>query len=1031
MSSIIKYTDGPQHTVTAKQHFNIPKYHLKHWDNLENLKSAGKQAMCTDPIKYPNSPIAGKNGTYNKPAPIYLGFGNFNLPRGTVIEKAIVHYAHCIYAITSNPQSKDYPSFNGPTISFYNESTEAGASTLPKFIGKAPTSTYTHYTQEVTGLKTEHVMSAGFGLIISYPKNMSTSQGRLGLGDVYLELITRSANVIVNLKASSDKISKGNTVNITCSVLQKDNTSYNPRLRLSLSSGLEFVNKITGTGTIDTKDGIIWTTILDKAKKSECVIQVRGKTEGAQTITITDIDTGTQYTLKLGVTATEVTVYSNILKVTGNKNIKVNETVTYYIYASTNNPQIKEMPLEIHLPACAEIENIQELQEKWGTKSGTVTKVNNITVTKGNTATIPVTVKTENKEKATGDVTLSISDKKYSILQATDKEKILSITTQRVNNIGDMTPIKLQVTFNDSGIFEQLIKYKGNTVNTTTITVRPRTYTTLAFTRVKLPEKVLQAMGHKIKYTAVSRIRYTADTKQNYTIDDHKRNLRFGIFQGDPRFLEDTDTFLDNIQFASKIETNQFLNYTIEFIRYQGYPIYLVWTQEYLQSQNFEIIDVEFMQPLLLESSYYNQVGIQSPAIYPDPVSSLLQNISWAKVTIPAKTKTNSVVMWSWNSGNQASSENLKDMVIQGLRVSWDYIVEKYPVELQIYVYVNIPDGNGNIITKNGYRNITLNPASTEQHNAIGGEWDSYDLKASELKDIESMSVLIVLNNTNNSQAVVSLQNFFVEIHSIEKISQPYSFSINGERASDYGIFLADNLEWDFGTKNAVKYYNTSGTDTHTAYRMNIDTKELSFKFNLGTCDLEEATHLLDKVATLFTNERTLYNKPIEKELVFDHMPEYSFMFIRENPFDTKLEHGQYTCTVKLTIPSGTRRKRAKTVTGSHGSNTGIAKVQPIIKIIATTKDTITITEEQTRQTLVIDTTKSKDTNYKIETGDTLSIDSENRSVWLYKSKTSGTGRLITKYVDYSSTWFSVKGAFNFKSNDCNINSVSFYERGG
>ena len=35
-------------------------------NNLENLKSAGKQAMCTDPIKYPNSPIAGKNGTYNK-----------------------------------------------------------------------------------------------------------------------------------------------------------------------------------------------------------------------------------------------------------------------------------------------------------------------------------------------------------------------------------------------------------------------------------------------------------------------------------------------------------------------------------------------------------------------------------------------------------------------------------------------------------------------------------------------------------------------------------------------------------------------------------------------------------------------------------------------------------------------------------------------------------------------------------------------------------------------------------------------------
>lgn len=1031
MASIYKYSDGPQLTWTAKQRLNIPEYHLKHWDKLVNLTAGNKEALCTCPSLYPSSPLAGKNGTYNKPAPIYLGFGNFDLPNGTVVEKAILHYAHRVYAYEKdvpNPSSvKDYPSIAAPTISFYSDNSEVGKITLPSAKGDAPPIYYKYFTKTFTGITTDIVNSDGFGIIIAYPSNTNTSPGRLGLKDVYLELVTRTANVTVGLKSNTSKISKGGKINVTCTVQQNDNLNYNPRLRITLSSGLSFVRKSAGSGTIDTSDGIVWTTVLDKNKKSSSVIELQAKSIGTQSITITDIDTQQSYTIKVGVTETEVTVTSNIVKVLGNRAAKVGETVSYTITANTTNTSVTAMQLEIHLPACAEIENIATLQSTYGIKSGTVTKVGDVTINKGSTATLNVKVSTENKANATGTITALVSDKSYALLSSTASEKILTINAPIINNKGDIAPIPMKVTFNDAGVFSQIIKYLGKVANTTTFTIKPKTYTDLAFTRIKIPLEVTTAMGHSKYYKAFSRVRFVPNsTSAKYTIDDLKRNLRFGVYHASSKLdVNDESTFLENCTFAKNIVTGNFVDYAVSFLYNANNPLYFVWTHEYLQSQNFDILNVEFYQPQLIESGYYSTY--EEGAVFPKPLPALLGNTQWGKVTLPANTPTNKVVLWRWNDGG--SLADLTNMIVQGLQVSWDYITDK-EVELQIWVSVNIYDNTGSYVTRKGYRNIQLTPSSKEQHNAIGGEWDSYGLRASELYNIQNMSVSLIINNTNTSKANIQLQNVLVAVHTMKRQTQQYSFRVDGEKAEDYGIFLTEDFDWDFGTKNEVKYYNTSGTDIHTAYRMNIDKKELSFKFILGDCDLEESTHLLDKIATLFTNKRTIYNKPIEKELVFDHMPEYSFWFIRESALETKIEHGQYTVTVKLTIPSGTRRKRARTITGSHGSNPGVAKVQPTLSVTATKDTTITIIETNTKQKITIDTTSNKQTDSKIKKGDILIIDSENRKVTLYKSGTN-TGKGITGSVDYSSTWFSVQGEYAFTSQDCYISHVKFYERGG
>lgn len=1012
--SIVKYPNWVDLTYTARQHLDIAKYHLKKWGGLDNLKVSGKQAMCT---ALDRNPVGSKNDSFNKPAPLYIAF-NYDVSKGTKIRKLILHYAHKTYSESKSQANGTFPSFGGPLVSLYNENSEKNRVTLPKKRGAAPTRSYTHHTLEFTDVPIDEINVHDFGIIFAYPSNTSKNPGRIGLGDMYMEMVVETANVSVRASTVSNKVNKGNTFNVTCTVKQNDKLNYEPDLALTTSSGLEIVGKTSGNGSL-TKDGVTqyWRTTLNSKYESSITVSVKAKATGRQTFKITDVDTDSSYTLTVVVNETQVDIKSIFMVEThANRNLKVDEPINYYINASTTDTSLTSMKLVIHLPSCAEIDNLAELQSIYGGKSGTTTTVNDITINKGQKTTIKGKV-VSNTGTPSGYVEIGVTDNKTAILTSTATEKILTINAPIIRN-GEINPIEMVVRFNDSGIWSQLIYYKNVLCERIYFTVRPKNYTELAFTRVKIPESVTSAMGDRIDYIAITRAKISPkDNTTPYTIENMKRNFRFCVMNSLKEYVDDEDLFKQHSIYSSMIQKKEWLEFRLGFTYRAEYPLYFWWSHDYLQSQNFDILDVEFQQPQLYEKAEYTTY--EEPALYPKPVTALLGDTGYGTVTIPARKSTNTVYLDDWDDGGLFKNVDLGNIVIQGIQVEWDYKVPNTEnIELQLRIWTN----NGGV-KRNGYRNITLKPNKTT--NAIGDAWDTFGLTPHNLRNLNEMKLDVVLSNRGNSPVEVGLKDFKLNLHRLYVNKQMYGFNVNGERSEEYGIFLQDDFDWDFGTKNDVKYYNTSGTDIHTGYRLNIDKKELSFKFSVGDCDIEEAEHLMEKIVKLFTNERTLYNKPIPKYLIFDHMPNWVFWWIREQPFDTKIEYGNiYTCTCKLTIPEGTARNNVLTVTGSHGSNTGVARVQPKVYGNVLKDGGFTINETVTGQNISVTNTVITP---KIKTGDRIVIDSENRTVEL--QKTGKSPENITQYVDWSSTWFSVIDEFKFTSDTVDIYDVTFRER--
>lgn len=1022
---IKKYPKFADLTYTGKQRLNVPKYHLKHWDDLSNLTRTGATAICT---KSPNSPIATKSGTYRKPAPIYLGEFDFKIPNGMKIEKIVIHYAHQIFTGTGTTKQKDYPAFGGPMIYCYNENTNKGLVKLPSGRGNAPTSAYTHHTLEFTNIPIKEMNIHDFGLIFAYPENTSASTGRLALGDVHIEIHYSTASIVLNASTSNPKIAKGSVFNVNLSVKQKDTTPYTPHIGLHLPSGITFVKAIGGKGSININSVNkipYWDSTLDISRSSNITIQLKATSIGDKSIQLIDEDTETSYTLKIGVTSGKVAIVVDNNKntvtktvtdkgsVSGKDNIQVNTTNSYMISGSTTDNTKKSINLVIHLPLCAEIENFSELQKLYNSKVPTVTSVQNVTIKQGtNKVTVPIKVNaTGNTTVNKGKVVAGVTQEQNANLSTTNDEKIISLSVPVKN--GKMDIVHLQVRFNDTGIYNQIIYMDGVVVNTTTFTVRPSHYDEIAFTRVKVDEDTIHAMGDGINYTACSVANYVADTKMKYTIDDLKYNLRFGVYNGPQELVSDETEFLKHSEFTSKPFSNKAKEYKVSFTYTDRYPLYFWWSSEYLQSQNYEIIHVEFQEPELFETNTY--VGYEEPALYPSPASNLISSINWASINIPAKTTTKEVTLYEWESGGLF---DLKDIIIQGLQVSWEYQC-KSPVELQLTVKSYNYDDN--IPPKLGYRNITLDPKYTS--NAIGDAWDTFGLKPHDLRNLSKLEVGVILHNTSGGSVNVRLNSFKLKIHYLRPNLTAKGFSVDGERSEEYGVFLKnDDFVWDWGTQNDVQYYETSGTDDTIAHRSNITKKELKFGFSIDECDVSESAMLLEKVSKLFTNERTKYNKPIPKCLIFDIMPQYAFWFVREDPFDTEINYGSFDCKVTLVIPTGTAENITESITGSHGSNTGVARVTPTIIANVTLEGNVTIYEAYSKQNIHI-------VHKDMKVGDTIIIDNTNRFVTLIKKNTSGNGSDITNGVDWSSTWFSIIGEYSFESTSCDITSIKYKER--
>ena len=371
----------------------------------------------------------------------------------------------------------------------------------------------------------------------------------------------------------------------------------------------------------------------------------------------------------------------------------------------------------------------------------------------------------------------------------------------------------------------------------------------------------------------------------------------------------------------------------------------------------------------------------------------------------------NGDICYDWNGADNFSTE---DISIRSITFNVDYNVSN-DVELQVTLGA---DGYKDV---KGYRNMTLKKGSGTA--TLGGRFNLFGLTPHELRGkTDALTIELVVNNPYSNASIVELSNVRVQVEYIVMVAAPYGFTINGERGEEYGIWFYDMIH-NLGTKNEIEEYQVTGTDKSIVNRMNITPKEIEIEFTIDECRLEDAIALADDVILkLFTNRRDiLTNKPFEKWIIFDHMPEKRYWFIRKDEVDDSVENGVYYAKIKLYISKGTAEVIPTITSGSAGETNGLISIEPVLHVQAALDGALVVNEIYTEQNVYI-----KSSIIKI--GDTLTIDSENRKVW-HKSKGGATETDLTTAVDFTTTWFKIRGEYQFESKNGIIMDVQYNER--
>ena len=339
--------------------------------------------------------------------------------------------------------------------------------------------------------------------------------------------------------------------------------------------------------------------------------------------------------------------------------------------------------------------------------------------------------------------------------------------------------------------------------------------------------------------------------------------------------------------------------------------------------------------------------------------------------------------------------------------------------------------------SRDGNRSLNLEPAFLEEDIfqgivTLGGQFDLWgldweDFKLSKLEDLE---IDIQLLNNYDQAVHMEFNNLRIVFHYVELEETKIVAKVNGVDLRYFIVFIKD-VTIKPGTDLLVKYLEVEGTDSNLAYRANIEPKEIEMDIRVPGCDLEETTAFVERLARLLVNKRDKFNKPLLNEIEFSHHPNRVWKVLLEDALDVSAEFTEYEGKIKLIVPDGTSYTKEPIITNATGTNSGLAKVNPIIRVVAQGTNIIvkeTISNQEWRLT---DST--------LEVGDIVRIDCEERKVY----KVEGSDDLsskeddaeypdidITSKVDFNSDWFLIHDDYNFEcDNTAIIQSVIFHER--
>ena len=450
-----------------------------------------------------------------------------------------------------------------------------------------------------------------------------------------------------------------------------------------------------------------------------------------------------------------------------------------------------------------------------------------------------------------------------------------------------------------------------------------------------------------------------------------------------------------------------------EFTYNQTYPLYILITGDYPESEYYTSNTLTFTEPEIVETTQYEPN--KPNGNYPIPIDTLiLQDESSSEITLDPYTTAETIVFYQLPLDDHYGTDTEK--AIRGIELTGD--IEQADT-LVLSAKLKSPKGDSK------ERSIVINEeALTDGTNtfSMGGNGDLWGFNTLDIVEFEDWEIeFTIANNLEESDASINFGNIKLILYIEQVDQQNIKAYIDGQDIAYYGVFLTD-VKIPEGLETDTAYLSVDGTDINDAYRQNIREKEIQIEFDIGDgCSLEAATLSLREFAKLLVNDRDEYNRPIPKRIEFSHYPDVYWEYVMEDAFESEININTYEVKAKLTVPAGTSYDRVNTTTSNTGYVNGLASINPTL-IVKPTSETITIRETISGQEFHIGYTGGWDDKI-------LEIDCEDRICWLKTSEEDTDPVNLNKYIDYNSDWFVLKGDYAFDGVNCVIRTVDYAER--
>ena len=194
---------------------------------------------------------------------------------------------------------------------------------------------------------------------------------------------------------------------------------------------------------------------------------------------------------------------------------------------------------------------------------------------------------------------------------------------------------------------------------------------------MRLTQEELDRLGDGYTYTVQAYAKATLNTPSStYKLREGKHYFRLGVFNGDASNFEHLEyEMVKNCEnWSNPIESlDQYYDLKTEFVYNKDYPVYVFMTGEYLELNDFNV-DLDFTQPVIIESDYYDQKGRVTQNALPYPIMNAAGDGETSSLTVNTFQESNPIILYDFELPDNFSTDD--EIAIRGIKLSADIIAD-------------------------------------------------------------------------------------------------------------------------------------------------------------------------------------------------------------------------------------------------------------------------------------------------------------------------------------------------------------------